>query len=101
VDHYYFPQEDWAALDREGPQYDAGQTAMSRSPVVSALVLLVEASLAVALFVAGAMYRGTVTRRQNSCLRFSHEVEPERPQLTSCTRARGGRLSSKGGFPRV
>ena len=75
---------------------------MSRSPVVSALVLLVEAILAVALFVAGAMYRGTVTRRQNSCLRFSHEVEPERLLLlTSCTQARGGRLSSKGGFPRV
>jgi hypothetical protein len=53
VDHYYFLQEDWAALDGEGPQYDAGQTAMSRSPVVSALVLLVEAILAVALFVAG------------------------------------------------
>ena len=75
---------------------------MSRSPVVSALVLLVEAILAVALFVAGAMYRGTVTRRQNSCPRFSHVVEPERLLLlTSCTQARGGRLSSKGGFPRV
>jgi hypothetical protein len=48
------------------------------------------------------MYRGTVTRRQNSYLRFSHEVEPERLRLlTSCTQARGGRLSSNGGFPRV
>ena len=48
---------------------------MSRSPVVSAFVLLVAAILAVALFVAGAMWRGTVTRGQNSCLRFSREVE--------------------------
>jgi len=75
---------------------------MSRSPAVSAPVLLVAAILAVALFVAGAMWRGTVTRRQNSCLRFSQEVEPERLLLlTSCTQARGGRLSGKGGFPRV
>ena len=75
---------------------------MSRSPVVSALVLLVEAILAVALFSAGAMYRGTVTSRQNSCRQFSHEVEPERLLLlTSCTQAHEGRLSSIGGFPRV
>jgi hypothetical protein len=57
-----------ATLDGEGPQYAAGQTGMSRSPAVSALVRLVAAILAVALFVAGAMWRGTVTRRQNSCL---------------------------------
>ena len=50
------------------------------------LVLLVVAILALALFVAGAMWRGTVTPGQNSCLRFSHEVEPERLRLlTSCT----------------
>jgi hypothetical protein len=44
-------------FDGEGPQYPAGQTAMSHSPAVSALVRLVAAILAVALFVAGAMWR--------------------------------------------